>query len=77
MNRLSNQKFIRCCQIIHDSARANASALISYGITEAIITEQQTILTSFGEAIPQERLNNLPPMIAPTVSRIAQFIAKS
>ncbi len=56
LNRLSDQKLIRCCQIIHDNARANASALIPYGITEAIITEQQTILTSFGEAIPQERL---------------------
>ena len=56
LNRLSDQKLIRCCQVIHDSASANAANLAAYSITEAMISEQQTLIDNFSAAIPQKRL---------------------
>jgi hypothetical protein len=44
------------CQVIYDRANSNLTALSTYGVTAAILTNLSTAITNFNTAIPKPRI---------------------
>ena len=56
MKRSSDSNLVSICQVIRDNANANVTALGSYGVTAAMLTNLQTLITNFYTAIPKSRV---------------------
>jgi hypothetical protein len=57
LNKASDTKLVGICQVIHDTANGQVANLTTYGVTAAILTTQQTSITSFNTAIPKDRVD--------------------
>ena len=56
LKKCSDSKLVASCQVIRDNANTNISALATYGVTAAILTNLQTTINNFSAAIPKGRV---------------------
>jgi len=57
LKKSSDTKLVGICQVIHDTANSQVTNLATYNVTAALLTTQQTSITSFNAAIPKDRVD--------------------